>query len=110
MVVANLVPTLNTATIVAPVLPGNDPQTVFTSIDLDGILLGSATDDTILAFYRNGAVVKMFDVLGLPAAPPQTSRQLVMATDDAVPEGEYLMILRVNGQQAPKSPMVNLVP
>ena len=105
MLIGNLVPTLTAANIVPP--PG-----VFATIDFTGVLLGNDTDDTVLAFYQNGRVVRMFDVLTLPPAPPpvpQTARRLVMTANDVVPPGEYLMILRVNGQQAPQSPRVNLV-
>lgn len=112
MFVGNLVPTL-TAT--DPVLPLAEPSpgTVAGTIDLEGLLLGVETDDAVLALYRDGRVFKMFDVLAPPAAPPavpQTARRLVIAAGDAVPAGEYLVILRVNGQQAPQSPKVILIP
>lgn len=115
-VIANLVPTLNSATIVGAVSPGPDPpppKKAFATIDLAGLLLGKETDDAVLAFYRDGTVFKLFDVFE-PVAPPdpQTTRRLVMkeSTDqhDAIVEGDYLMILKVNGQQAPQSPVVHL--
>ncbi len=112
MVIGNLVPTLTAAHIVPPI-------SVFATIEFTGVLLGNDTDDAVLAFYQNGRVVRMFDVLKLPPAPPpvpQTVRRLVMTADNlvppatvVVPPGEYLMILRVNGQQAPLSPKINLV-
>jgi hypothetical protein len=106
MLVANLVPTLATAVVVLPVLP----ETFFAAIDLTGVLLGDESDDTVLALYGDGRVFSMFDVLTLPPAPPatpQTARRLVI--EDAVPAGEYLTILRVNGQQAPQSPRIIIV-
>jgi hypothetical protein len=110
-VIGNLVPTLSTAAPVLPVTVAGGKATA--TIDLGGKLLGSETDDVVLAFYRDGSVLKMFDVftaLPVPQPPLQPSRQLVMsAPDDAVPVGNYNMILLVNGQQAPQSPIVSLV-
>jgi hypothetical protein len=38
----------------------------------------------------------------------QPAQQLVMLANDAVPAGDYKVILRVNGQQAPQSPTISL--
>lgn len=112
-VIGNLVPTLNAAAIAGPVsVIAGPPRRAFATIDLSGALLGSDMDDAILAFYRDGVVYKMFDVFTIQPAPPpagQPSRQLVMVSGDAIEEGDYLMILRINGQQAPQSPIVHLV-
>ena len=114
MFVANLVPTLTAANAILPVSVAPSPpppRMVFATIDLTGILLGADTDDGFVALYRDGKVFRMFDVLTLPpGAPPpaQTARRIVMTAGDAVEEGEYLVILRVNNQQAPQSPKVNL--
>jgi len=112
-VIGNLVPTLNTATIFGAVLVNaGPPRTAFATINLGGVLLGSKNDDVILAFYRDGKVYKMFDVftpLPDPQPPLQPAQQLVMASGDAIEEGDYLMVLLVNGQQAPQSPSVLLV-
>lgn len=106
-VIGNLVPTLSTAAIAGPVIVTADGATA--TIDLGGTLLGSETDDVVLAFYRDGSVFKMFDeITALPGPPP--SRRLVMSgPGDAVPVGNYNLILLVNGQQAPQSPIVSLV-
>jgi hypothetical protein len=109
--IGNLVPTLNTAAVVGAVtVNAGPPRTAFATIDLTGILLGLDADDSILAFYRDGAVVKIFDEFTLPPGPPpvQTARRLTMAAGDSVPAGDYKMILIVNGQQAPQSPTVHL--
>lgn len=121
MVIGNLVPTIstavpatppplppvaNTVTIIAAVPP--IPKQAFARIDLTGVLLGTDKDDVILAFYRNGSVVKMVDVFAFPAAPAQTKLQLAMVATDALSAGDYNMILIVNGQQAPQSPLVHL--
>jgi hypothetical protein len=110
-VVGNLVPTLTTADIDGVVnVDVGPPRTAFATIDLTGELLGLETDDTILAFFRNGAIQTTFDEFtdspGSP--PPQTGRRVVMAAGDAVPAGDYKMILIVNGQRAPQSPNVHL--
>lgn len=113
MLVANLVPTLKTASVVTPVSVTAPPARIFASIDLAGTLLGEATDDAVLALYRDGKVFRLFDVLKPPPAPPavpQTARRLEMKKEGAVEAGEYLVILRVNNQQAPQSPKVKLVP
>ncbi|HEY0545854.1 MAG TPA: Pvc16 family protein [Pyrinomonadaceae bacterium] len=120
LLIGNLVPTLTSSTVVlptsvAPPPPGPPPvppppKMIFATIDLTGKLLGAADDDVYLALYRDGRVVKMFDVFTLPASPTQTQKQLVMTVDAAVPEGRYLTILKVNGQQAVQSFPVDLVP
>jgi hypothetical protein len=107
-VVGNLVPTLTAAAVVGAV--NVNGGMAFATIDLTGVLLGLDTDDTILAFFRDGAVETTFDEFTLPPGPPppQTGRRLVMALGDAVPVGDYKMILMVNGQRAPQSPTVHL--
>lgn len=114
-VIANLVPTLDSATIdgAVSVAPGGPPKRVFATVDLAGLLLGKEADDAVLAFYRDGVVFKLFDVFEtVPPPDPQTARRLVMKEDadnhDAIAEGDYLMILKVNGQQAPQSPAIHL--
>jgi hypothetical protein len=110
-VIGNLVPTLTAAAPAGAVtVNAGPPRTAFATIDLTGVLLGLDTDDTVLAFFRDGTVDKMFDVFTVPPGPPapQAGRRLVMASGDAVPAGDYNMILIVNGQQAPQSPPVHL--
>ena len=113
-VVGNLVPTLTLADIDGGVnINAGPPRTAFAAINLTGVLLGLDTDDTILAFFRDGAVETTFDEFtlplpGPPPPPPQTKRRLEMALGDAVPAGDYKMILMVNGQRAPQSPKVHL--
>ena len=111
-VIGNLVPTVTTVVPAAAVIddPG-PPLRSHHDIDLAGRLLGSNDDDTIVAFYRNGAVLRMFDVLTpIAASPPpgQLTRQLVLRSDDGVPDGSYNIILLVNGQQAPQSPQIQI--
>jgi hypothetical protein len=116
-VIGNLVPTLTTAVIplggltIIPGIPAGAPGKAYATINLSGTLLGNKNDDVILAFYREARVYRMFDVFTalLPPQPPlQPTQQIVMAPGDAVPAGDYQLILLVNGQQAPQSPSVRL--
>jgi hypothetical protein len=120
VLVGNLLPTLNSAAIAAGTLvidPG-PPRTAFATIDLDGVLLGKKTDDCFLALYREGETVRLFDTFTdeqtpapPPPVPPQSAKSLKMVDDDdEVPAGDYLVIYRVNGQQAKLSPVVSLGP
>jgi hypothetical protein len=112
MVVANLVPTLTKAEIV---LRTNPPPPTFATLELTGLLLGDNADDAILALYRDGRVFRMFDVF-TSSPVPQKVRQLVIELNDDVeatediPAGDYLTILRVNGQQARQSPKITIAP
>jgi len=110
LVVGNLLPTLSLA--VASSVNGTAAK-AFGTLDITGKLLGNDQDDVFLALYKNGTVVKLFDALELPPGPPiapQTQWRLVMQNTDGVPAGDYLVILRVNGQQAKNSLSVSLVP
>ena len=84
----------------------------FATLDLTGKLLGNADDDDCyLALFIDGTTVRLFDALTdtSPATAPQTQRQFIMHKPDAVPAGQYLLLYRVNGQQAQQSLVVNLV-
>lgn len=117
LLVGNLVPTLSTAAIL-----GGSLQTVavapppvgwkFATLDITGKLLGKTDDDDFyLALFKDGATVKLFDGLTdtSPPAAPQTQRRFVMQKPDAVPPGQYLVLYRVNGQQAQQSLAISLV-
>jgi len=111
-VIGNLIPTLETVTVSLPVIDDPGPPIIsHCDFNLTGKLLGIDTDDTILAFYRDGGVTRMFDVFTpVPASPPpgQLTRDMIVNSDDGVPAGNYYMILIVNGQQAPQSPQITL--
>jgi len=114
-VIGNLVPTLDTAEVplgsstVIPGAPGA-PDLVHATIRLRGKLLGNPSDDVIVALYRDAKIHRSFDVFSvLPPQPPlQPAQDLVMPAGDAVPTGDYQVILLVNGQQAPQSPGIRL--
>lgn len=118
VLVAGLIPTLDTAVIAAGTLVVNlipPPPRALATIDLTGVLLGTKDDDCFLALYRDGATLRLFDAFtdeetpAPPApVPPQSAKSLRI--EDAVPVGDYLVIYRVNGQQAKRSPVVSLGP
>jgi hypothetical protein len=102
LLVGNLLPTLATATPSALVNIGGGR--VRGNLQLTGQLLGTTTDDVLVAFYRNGAVERMFDDVVTNAS--QTQLDLTVAAAQAMPSGNYRVILRVNGQQARNSPEI----
>jgi hypothetical protein len=115
VLVGRLAPILGTATIVAGSLKSVALATIpagwkVATLDLTGKLLGKDdSDDFFLALLKDGATVKVFDALTEPAGnPPQTHRQFAMQDLDAVPPGEYVVVYRVNGEQARQSVLVNL--
>ena len=115
LLIGNLVPTLTGATIfgaVDHVTSGLQPPIgwSFATIDITGKLLGTTDDEAYLALFRDGATVKLFDELTdtSPPGAPQTQKRFVMQKRDAVPPGEYLVLNRVNGQQARQSAIVDL--
>jgi hypothetical protein len=103
LLVANLLPVLTNVGFT----PDPDPE-IFGTLDLEGFLLGKTSDDVFVALYQAGQTVKLFDTFAeiLPAPPAQT--QLRVKITDAVPPGDYRVILRVNTQQAQNSPEVTL--
>lgn len=117
LLVVDLLPILDSAAAssISPVEPTNVNSDVFGTIDLRGSLLGREQDDIFLALYRDGKTFRVFDNLTImPSSPPpsppplQKHLQLVMLPAQAVPPGLYRVILRVNGQQAKRSPAVDL--
>jgi hypothetical protein len=102
LLIGNLLPTLMSATPSALVNVGAGK--IRGHLQINGQLLGAASDDVLVAFYRNGAVERMFDAVTSNAS--QTQLNLTVAAPQALPSGNYRIILRVNGQQARNSPEV----
>ena len=109
----NLLPTLNTVqkNSLAPAVHPDEPATQVVKGDftLKGILLGGEKDDIILSFYQEGKVVNFMELKGgtLPGTP-QEQLQVTIEPKHKVLPGNYRFILLVNGQQARKSPLVDL--
>lgn len=95
LLAARLLPTLNSAALVAG------------DLELQGLLLGNDSDDVMVLFYResDGVTVHLFDTV-TTAADQQTLT--IPGAAAAVPAGSYRVILRVNNQQAKASPIVVL--
>jgi uncharacterized protein DUF4255 len=114
LLVGHLAPELNTASIFGAIQHVTTaPPPVgfsFATIDITGRLLGKDTDDFYLALFRDGETVKLFDALTdtSPVGSSQTARRFVMQKADAVPPGRYLVLFRVNGEQARQSPEIDL--
>jgi hypothetical protein len=94
LLVGNLLPTVTTASVPAA-----------GTLRIAGQLLGTGSDDVVVAFYRNGAVERMFDEV-LVIDPGQTQLDLTISPTVVLPPDTYRIILRVNGQQARNSPAV----
>src|SRR5688572_20139626 len=87
-IVGGLMPRLTAAT---PVVINHVGTEVFGTIDLQGILLGTDSDDVYVALYRNGATVQIYDTfIPIPPPPPpppiipQTLRRLQIPTGKRV--------------------------
>ena len=93
LLAARLLPTLNSAALVAG------------DLLLQGLLLGADSDDVMVLFYResDGLTVQMFDTV-TSVVDQQTLTVVGVAAK--VPAGNYRVILRVNNQQANASPTV----
>ena len=99
-----LLPTLTTAA--HGPLVANGPNFSGT-VTLTGERLGGVDDAIFVAFYRNGAVALNLEVTGTAA---QTSLNVMVSNANALPPGNYYLILRVNGAQAAMTPEVAWTP
>jgi hypothetical protein len=90
--------------------PADPVSTVIADLVLDGVLLGTERDDVFVGLYRDDATIRLFDAITIipPPVTPQTSIVVSIPPNQAVEQGQYLVILRVNGQQALSSPLVDL--
>lgn len=96
-----LVPTLVSATVPNPL--GVSGPNRFGLLRLNGSRLGGPDDSIFVSFYR-GSVALTMEVQGTAA---QTNLDVDVPLESAIPAGDYLIILRVNGEQAIESPEVN---
>jgi hypothetical protein len=91
LLAARLLPTITAATLPA----GN--------LSIAGRLLGTDSDDAVVALYQEGRTVRLFDVV-TPSANQQSLG--IAGVGAGVPAGTYKVVLIVNGQQARSSPEV----
>jgi hypothetical protein len=59
----------------------------------------------------NGKVAILLDTpdLSFVPLPDQSKQQFAMTPDQAVPQGEYFVVLRINGQQAKQTFTLSMV-
>lgn len=116
LLVGNLAPNLSAVAISGPIQhPAAAPPPTtwnFATIAVSGKLLGNTdNDDFYLALFKDGTTFAMLDDHKHDISPPgapQTQRQFQMEKENAVPPGEYLVLYRVNGQQARQSLVIDL--
>ena len=72
-------------------------------LHVSGLLLGRQEDDVVVSLYGEGATVRTFDTVTTSA--DQKALTVPAAATGTAP-GSYLIIVRVNGQQARRSPAV----
>jgi hypothetical protein len=70
-------------------------------LTLAGERLGGPDDSIFVAFYRDGALRLMLEAAGTAA---QTSLTVTVTPAKPLVAGNYLIILRVNGEQADDAP------
>jgi hypothetical protein len=99
ILISHLRPTVNKMTVSDLTNVGGK---VAGKIKLEGLLLGTEKDDIFIALFKDGATVKMFDT-PFTYSSNQKTLTLEIVNEEAVDPDKYLVILRVNGQQARKS-------
>lgn len=100
-VMGTLAPTIIGAT-VGPLTP--NAGNLYGDVTFIGRRLGGPDDAIVVAFYRDGAVALMLEATGTAA---QSSLVAHVALEQALPPGDYRLILRVNGAQATVAPEVH---
>ncbi len=106
-VLGHLLPKI-TSIVVGPLtaLPGVPPQPLSGSFTINGRQLGGPDDSIFAALFRDGATRLMLELTGSAA---QTSLTATVTDKQALPPGDYFLVLRVNGEQAIDSPLVSWV-
>lgn len=111
LLIANLLPRLESATAVAP-SPSEMAEGIVLNVNLTGRLLGKERDDGVVALYQDGQTKYQTDDVIIPVIPEppplQTNRRARFRSPQPIPAGSYRVILRVNGQQATTSLEVNV--
>jgi hypothetical protein len=100
-VLGTLAPTVTGATLGA-LTP--DSGKLFGDVTITGRRLGGPNDSIFVAFWRDGAVVRLIEAAGAAA---QTSVVAHVAIEQALPPGDYRLILKANGAQAAQTPEVH---
>jgi hypothetical protein len=98
---ATLVPIV-TGVVVGVLTP--NAGNLYGDVTFSGTQLGGPDDVIVAAFYSGAGVVLMLEVTGTAA---QTTLTASVPLEDALPPGDYRLILRVNGAQANLAPVVH---
>ena len=101
-VLGHLVPTVIGAAPGALTVAGSGD--VFGPLTLTGVRLGGPDDSIFVGFYADGETALLLEGAGVAA---QNTLTVNVPEDDALPPGDYRIILRVNGAQAPHAPQVD---
>lgn len=106
-VLGHLLPTVTSVT-VGPLTPepGGPPAPLSGSFTISGRQLGGPADAIFAALFREGATRLLLELTGTAA---QTSLTATVSDKQALPPGDYYLVLRVNGEQAIDSPLVSWV-
>ena len=106
-VLGHLLPKITSVT-VGPLTaqPGGPPQPLSGSFTINGRQLGGPDDSIFVALFRDGAARLMLELTGTAA---QTSLTATVTDKQALPPGDYFLVLRVNGEQAIDSPLVSWI-
>jgi hypothetical protein len=98
----HLLPTVTGANV--PAALGVSGGNRFGGLQVNGSRLGGADDSIFVSFFGSGKVALTMQAQGTSA---QTSLNLNVPVDLAIPAGDYLIIVRVNGEQSINAPLVN---
>ena len=106
-VLGHLLPTIIGVT-VGPLTPqpGGPPAPLSGSFTITGRQLGGPADAIFAALFRDGAARLLLELTGTAA---QTSLTATVSDKQALPPGDYYLVLRVNGEQAVDAPLVSWV-
>jgi hypothetical protein len=83
--------------------PGGPPVPLAGSFTITGRQLGGPGDSIFAGLFRDGAARLMLELTGSAA---QTSLTATVSGKQAMPPGDYYLVLRINGEQAIDSPLV----
>jgi len=103
-VLGHLLPTVTAANIPAPL--GVSGPNRFGTLQLSGSRLGGPTDTIFVSFFGGSGVALTIEATG---TAPQTTLSVTVPADRAILAGAYLILVRVNGEQALNAPQVNWV-
>ncbi len=111
LVNVSLLPTISGVAIVSIAKVSVTNHNVFATISFTGALLGSTRDYIEFALVSNGQVAVLLDQPDPAFTTPadQSKQQFAMTSAQAIPQGVYFVVLRVNGQQAKQTFTLNMV-